>query len=366
MQGFDYATGSYDAWHKAAPHVPAISSETSSAVGDRGEYANDAAAGHVTGYDTQAPRWGQTAEVAWSAILQKDFMSGGFTWTGWDYKGEPTPDSWPDINSHFGILDIAGFWKDRTYWYSAYYRPHVPQAHLFPHWSWAQASDAAPPPHRAPCAGLCRAVEGGGAAVDMWVYANGAEAELLVNNVSLGRKPVANFSHAEWDGVPFVPGRVEARSYERVGDVTPTATDAVETVGSAARLVISPPVNLGDTLTGSTALPPNGVDVAFFHVSVVDSAGRVVPSAAQNVTFSVSGPGTVVGTGNGDPASHVPDHSATRPAYHGRALGVVRATDTGEAGELVVTATAVLGGATVRASHTVKVDAVGETSPPRL
>jgi beta-galactosidase len=114
LQGFDYATGNYEAWHNRAPHIPAISSETSSAVGDRGEYANDAHGGHVTGYDTQAPSWGQTAEVAWSAILQDDFMSGGFTWTGWDYKGEPTPYAWPDINSHFGILDIAGFWKDRT------------------------------------------------------------------------------------------------------------------------------------------------------------------------------------------------------------------------------------------------------------
>jgi hypothetical protein len=94
--------------------VPAVSSETSSAVSDRGEYANDQAGGHVTGYDTERPSWGQTAEVAWSAILQKDFMSGGFTWTGWDYKGEPTPYAWPDINSHFGIIDIAGFWKDRT------------------------------------------------------------------------------------------------------------------------------------------------------------------------------------------------------------------------------------------------------------
>ena len=53
--------------------------------------------------------------MAWSAIMEKDFMSGGFTWTGWDYKGEPTPYAWPDINSHFGIIDIAGFWKDRTY-----------------------------------------------------------------------------------------------------------------------------------------------------------------------------------------------------------------------------------------------------------
>ena len=78
----------------------------------------------MTGYDTQKPGWGQTAEGAWGGIgepnglgiLTRPFVSGGFTWTGWDYKGEPTPYGWPDINSHFGILDITGFPKDRFYW----------------------------------------------------------------------------------------------------------------------------------------------------------------------------------------------------------------------------------------------------------
>ena len=99
MIGYDYATGSYDAFHAATPAFPAISSETSSAVGDRGEYANDAAAGHVRGYDTEAPGWGQTAEQAWGGvgepaaqgILTRGFVAGGFVWTGFDYKGEPTP-----------------------------------------------------------------------------------------------------------------------------------------------------------------------------------------------------------------------------------------------------------------------------------
>ena len=96
-QGIDYATNTYDAAHAAAPHVPIISSETSSAVGDRGEYTNDPRGGHVAGYDTEYPIWGQPAEGAWGGvgqeggqgILTRDFVAGGFTWTGWDYKGEP-------------------------------------------------------------------------------------------------------------------------------------------------------------------------------------------------------------------------------------------------------------------------------------
>jgi beta-galactosidase len=193
---------------------------------------------------------------------------------------------------------------------------------------------------------MCRAAEtpvgrhgraaDGSTTVDLWVYTNGVEAELLVNNKSLGRKPVANLSHAAWERVPYVPGRVEARTYRHAGDATPMATDAVETVGPARVLKIGAPVNLEQT----EGLQANGVDVAFFQVAVVDAAGRVVPSASDNVTFSVSGPGSVVGGGNGDPACHVPDHAATRPAYHGRVMGIVRADDTGKASEITVTASA--------------------------
>lgn len=89
VQGFDYSTGNYDNWHKAAPDIPSISSETSSAVSDRGEYKNDPVGGHVQGYDNQYPGWGESAEQAWGGvgmsngqgILTRPFISGGWTWT---------------------------------------------------------------------------------------------------------------------------------------------------------------------------------------------------------------------------------------------------------------------------------------------
>ncbi len=130
--GFDYNTENYDAWKALAPDIPTISSETSSAVSDRDEYFNDVAGGHVAGYDElpNYPSWGQSAQQAWGGvgvkndqgILTRDYMCGGWTWTGWDYKGEPTGPQdapqygWPDVNSHFGILDLAGFEKDRYFW----------------------------------------------------------------------------------------------------------------------------------------------------------------------------------------------------------------------------------------------------------
>ena len=132
--GVDYATQAYDEVHRSAPTKPLISSETSSAVSDRGEYSSNASTGHVRGYDTEAPSWGQTAEAAWGGvgepagqgILTRPFVAGGFTWTGWDYKGEPTPYGWPDVSSHFGSLDIAGFEKDLFYWYMAHFPAYAP------------------------------------------------------------------------------------------------------------------------------------------------------------------------------------------------------------------------------------------------
>ncbi len=155
LQGIDYSTGSYDSHHAATPTIPLISSETSSAVSDRGEYVDNKTAGHVEGYDNQYPGWGESAEQAWGGVgmsngqgvLTRPFISGGWTWTGWDCecrcftpgpqhssvqprpppapllpptdRGEPTPYAWPDVNSHFGILDLAGFEKDRFFWYKS-------------------------------------------------------------------------------------------------------------------------------------------------------------------------------------------------------------------------------------------------------
>ena len=142
LQGFDYTTGSYDKWHAEAPNIPSISSETASSLSDRGEYANNATTGHVSGYDTHAA--GQRPESAWGGVGNENqqgiwtraFISGGWTWTGHDYRGEPTPYNWPDVNSHFGTIDLSGFPKDRFYYYKAWNTPAVPSLYLFPHWKW--------------------------------------------------------------------------------------------------------------------------------------------------------------------------------------------------------------------------------------
>ena len=96
-------------------------SETASAVATRGEYADDPTKGYVSNYDQRGGGWANSAQDAWRAIATRPFVAGGFVWTGFDYRGEPTPYGWPCINSHFGIMDMCGFPKDPYFYYQAWW-----------------------------------------------------------------------------------------------------------------------------------------------------------------------------------------------------------------------------------------------------
>ena len=82
-----------------------------------------------------APAGRTTAESWWSFFAERPWLSGGFVWTGFDYRGEPTPYGWPCINSHFGILDTCGFPKDNFYYYQSWWTTNT-VLHLLPHWNW--------------------------------------------------------------------------------------------------------------------------------------------------------------------------------------------------------------------------------------
>ena len=136
LQGFNYFIKDYDEFHKKFPKQPCFGSETASAVGTRGRYTADKALGHLSAYDIHAPHWGASAENAWKAIAERPWMAGSFVWTGFDYRGEPTPYDWPCISSHFGIMDTCGFPKDTYYYYQSWWSDK-PVLHLLPHWNWA-------------------------------------------------------------------------------------------------------------------------------------------------------------------------------------------------------------------------------------
>lgn len=294
--GFNYRTGAIEAFHNAHPTVPVYGSETGSTVSTRGAYATDAAAHVVRAYDTEHPWWASTAEEWWSTAADRAYIAGGFIWTGFDYRGEPTPYAqFPSISSYFGVLDTCGFPKDNYHYYRAWWRPDLPQVHLLPHWTW---------PGRA------------GQPVEVWVHGNCAEVELLLNGTLLGRKPMPRNRHLAWS-VPYAPGRIEARGFDRG---RPTATSVRETAGRAAAV----------TLTADRRMPrADGDDVVMLRAEVVDARGRPVPDAADLLRFAVSGDAEVIGVGNGDPTSLEADAASERHAFHGLAQAIVRVGERG-------------------------------------
>ena len=154
----------------------------------------------------------------------------------------------------------------------------------------------------------------------MWVYSNVDVVELFVNGMSLGVQVMPEYDHVEWDNIPFVAGTVQAVGYKN-GTIAPVATAWRNTTGPAAALRISVKDGVGSTMVAGCQ------DVGYIQVAVVDGNGAVVPDASNEVTFTVSGVGGLLGTGNGDPSCVVNNKSPVRPAFHGLVLGVVSAGD---------------------------------------
>jgi len=331
LQGINYSIGAYDKFHAAFPNLPMYSSEIASTVSTRGIYANDRARGYVSAYDINKPGWGETAEESWSAIGSRPFMAGEFVWTGFDYKGEPTPYGWPCINSHFGIMDICGFPKDNFFYYQAWWGDK-PLVHILPHWNWKGKE---------------------GQPIDVWVYSNQPFVELSLNGKSLGIKPMPRYGHVEWK-VPYEPGWLIAKAYADSGPsdknepypnfvesgtgkvigpgdpryvklakdwkLTPraVATAEVDTTGEPAAIRLK---------TDVKKILADREDLSPVEVEIVDAKGRVVPIADNLVTFKVIGPGHVVGVGNGDPSSHEPDKATQRRAFNGLCMALVGDSD---------------------------------------
>ena len=274
MRGWSYhiGTNNMDAYHAAHPNQPNVGSEQGSTVSTRGIYTNDAARGYVSAYDDNAQKWSNTAEEWWSFFAPRPWLSGGFIWTGFDYRGEPTPYGWPCINSHFGILDTCGFRKDNFWYYQAWWTDK-PVLHLLPHWNW---------PGRE------------GQEIDVRALSNCEEVELFLNGQSLGRQTMKKDSELKWK-VKYAPGTLSAKGYKNGQLVAETK---VETTGAPAAIQLTP---------DRSTINADGEDVSVFTVAVTDAQGRVVPVATDLIHFELSGPGKILGVGNGDPSCHEPD-----------------------------------------------------------
>jgi beta-galactosidase len=292
VHGWNYMkVGDIEAYRAAKPNQPIVSSEESSVVSTRGEYADDKPRGYVNAYGTKTPGWGMTAQRWWSYSLERPWHAGGFVWTGFDYRGEPIPYRWPCTTSHFGLMDLCGFPKDLYWYYRAMWRADETVLHLFPHWNLSP-----------------------GQQVTVACFTNCDEVELFVNGHSVGRRPATSAEQPTWS-VAYEPGAIEAVGY-RGGRVAKRSR--VETTGPASRL---------ELIADRRSYRADGEDVASVTVRAVDAEGRFVPTAKIRVEFAIEGAASILGVGNGDPSSHEPEKASSRSLFNGLALVLLQMSD---------------------------------------
>jgi beta-galactosidase len=275
--------------HEKYPNRVEFCTEGTSFVSTRGEYENNWGKGYCSNSIIWQPGWGPYPGEDWADIVKYPYLGGLFVWTGFDYRGEPTPFWWPDVSSNFGFMDICGFPKDGYYAYKAAWTDR-PVVHIFPHWNWPGKE---------------------GDSIKIHCYTNCEEVELFLNGKSVGKQKAIPYTKLIWDLV-YKPGKLEARGYKAGKVVT---KDIVETTTAPAQVALNSDV---------TTLKADGCDVAVIRVSIKDAKGRVVPTADNLVKFSVGGPGKIIGTGNGNPTSHEPDKASQRMAFNGYCLVLVQ------------------------------------------
>jgi beta-galactosidase len=291
VEGINYNLGAIDQYHRDRPKQPLVGSETASTVSTRGIYSTDTLRNWDSAYDANHPKWAELAEEWWKFYATRDYLPGGFAWTGFDYRGEPTPYGWPSISSQFGILDTCGYPKDNFYYYKAWWSGE-PVLHLFPHWNWEERN---------------------GETVAVWVHCNLDEVELLLNGQSQGVQKVQPLTHLEWK-VKYQPGAIEARG-RRNGETVLTARR--ETTGNPVAIKLS---------AERTEIDADGEDIAIVRVEVLDAAGRPVPTASNFIKFNIRGAGKFLGVGNGDPNCQESDQKPERSLFNGLAQLIVQGT----------------------------------------
>ena len=321
----------YGAFHEAYPGKVIISSENASALSTRGTYlfpvhdgisapvrdgmGGDARRQYVSAYELYTSPFGASADKVFASVDKHPYVAGGFVWTGWDHLGEPTP-YYGARSSYCGIIDLAGFKKDRFYLYQSRWRPEFPAAHILPHWNWPERVGEVTPVH---------------------VLTSGDEAALFLNGKSLGRKKKAAYQYRlRWDDVVYEPGELKVVAYK---DGKEWATDVVRATDAPAGLAVA---------ADRSEIRGDGLDLSFVTVRVVDKDGLTCPRADNSIRFRVDGPGEIVATDNGDPTSLVAFGSAERQAFGGLCLAIVRGKP-GQAGRirLAVSSEGLKGGSVV-------------------
>lgn len=287
VTGVNYNIHAVEQMRKLHPELVLFGSENNSAVTTRGCYRTDYARNVLSNYDEERVLWGQTIAQTWDFVRTHPYFGGIFVWTGFDYRGEPSPFVWPSVSSFFGIMDTCGFAKDAFYFHKACFT-EKPMIHLLPHWNHQK-----------------------GQTIRVMAITNCDEAELFLNGKSLGRKKADLCQRPEWM-VDFVPGKLCAKAYKNGRCVAKTEH---RTAGAPYAIVIE---------AANSTIKNDGHDTAVLNIGVVDRQGRPVPTADDLINFEVLGDGILKGVGNGDPNSHEPDDAPYRRLFAGRCQALVQ------------------------------------------
>ncbi|MGH8314571.1 MAG: glycoside hydrolase family 2 TIM barrel-domain containing protein, partial [Steroidobacterales bacterium] len=339
IPGFNYKPSRYRQIMSEHPQWIIYGSETASCVSSRGsyhlplkKYEKDPSL-QISSYDIIAPPWAYCPDVEFAAQDALPALLGEFVWTGFDYIGEPTPyfgwkadnsHDWPARSSYFGMVDLAGFPKDRYYLYQSVWTKK-PMVHVLPHWNWAGRE---------------------GQKIPVMVYSNADEVELQLNGRSLGRKkwfsepvtlpvgtnpdvtatPTIQSKYRLLWQVPFEPGALVAVASV---DGREVARDEVHTAGTPARITL---------FADRSTIQADGDDLSFVTVRIEDKDGHLCPLADNLVNFRVTGAGDIAAVDNGNAATVEPFQADHRKAFNGLALLIVR-SKFGEGGPISIAAT---------------------------
>ena len=293
--GANYNTDSFDEIHRRYPDAPILGTENCPTYATRGVYATNMEE-HVYGnYGEEWGSWSDSIEKTFEIVAARPFVAGFFPWSGFDYRGEPQPHSWPSVSSHWGFTDLCGFQKDIAYLLTAYYKDEL-MVHLFPHWNWEEGQE-----------------------VRVCVYTNADIAELYLNGRTLGEKKIEK-KRAEWK-VNFEAGEIKVVAKREDEQVI----DKRHTVGKAYAIVLDDQCN-------------RDAETHIVNVKAVDVTGELVPTFSGEVSFDYP-EGANLGIGNGDPNSHVPEKSSTINLFYGRAQIILR----GGTGKVTATCAGLVG-----------------------
>ena len=297
--GFNYIVqNDVDNQKKNNPTWKIVGTEETTGCGTRGWYFKDEKyPGRMVSLNrTMEQNYENIIERGWKFYDERPWAAGLFYWTGFDYRGEPNPLSYPAHDSEFGILDYCGFPKDEAYYLKSWWTDE-PVLHIFPHWN-LQGHE--------------------GEEVEVWAYSNCDEVELTVNGKKLGRQPMPRNGHLKWKAV-YQPGRVEATGYKNGKRIL---TKTIETTKAATKVVLK---------ADRPQIAADGQDMAIVNIELHDQKGRFVPNACPVLTFCLEGDASIIGCGNGDPSylgSDHPDkqpcHTFSIPAFNGRAQVLIQ------------------------------------------